>query len=60
MVDRVKYFLEVYKSGMQSFRSLPVVMDQAVHNEDGVHRTSILPEAVLRIIQDSVNFNPPL
>ena len=55
----VKCFLEVYKAGIESFLSFLVVMYQAVHNEDGV-RSSILPEAVLRVIQDSVNFNPPL
>ena len=61
MVDRVKCFLEVYKAGIESFLSLLVVMYQAVHNEDGVCcSSSILPEAVLRVIQDSVNFNPPL
>ena len=60
MVDRVKCFLEVYKAGIDSFLSLLVVMDQALHNEDGVRCSSILPEAVLRVIQDSVNFNPPL
>ena len=48
--DRVKCFLEVYKAGIERFLSLLVVMDQAVHDEDGVRCSSILPEAILRVI----------